>query len=344
MYTRRDFGKAAIASITVGALGTRAMFGSPKSDSTLKGVKLGAITGAYGPFHAEPGKDVIDVVVQKSVEGGIGYVELVNTGLVEPALGGSCAQPWTHPVVPGQPRPEGGLYRPPCGNGGQVPGANMAADYKQERDKLRQWRLNAPQSHFTEIKKKFDAAGIDLFSYVMTIGDDFTDPEIDAVFKQMSWLGVDRFCTNQTRVGMGPKMVPYCAKYKIKAAWHNHQLVNDPNEVASPASFDRLLAMSPNFYLNLDIGWYYRGGNDPWTAFQKYQKRISHLHVLDCKDRNTWADIGTGQCHVADMLKYVRDHKLDIAFIIEQNGRTGAANNLQAIEQDLAWEKSVLNS
>ena len=31
-------------------------------------------------------------------------------------------------------------------------------------------------------------AGLNLFSYVVTISDDFTDPEIDAVFRQMQAL------------------------------------------------------------------------------------------------------------------------------------------------------------
>jgi hypothetical protein len=88
----------------------------------------------------------------------------------------------------------------------------------------------------------------------VTIGDDFTDAEIDAVFKQMAALDVKRFCTNQTRVGMGPRMVAAAEKYRISPAFHTHNLVNDPNEVASPASLDRVLAMSKLFMVNLDIG------------------------------------------------------------------------------------------
>jgi hypothetical protein len=32
----------------------------------VRGVRLGAISGAYGPFPTEPGQDVIDVIVRKS--------------------------------------------------------------------------------------------------------------------------------------------------------------------------------------------------------------------------------------------------------------------------------------
>ena len=47
----------------MGSLQSRA---SVKSDATVRGVRLGAITGAYGPFPTEPGQDGIDVIVQKS--------------------------------------------------------------------------------------------------------------------------------------------------------------------------------------------------------------------------------------------------------------------------------------
>jgi hypothetical protein len=113
---------------------------------------------------------------------------------------------------------------------------------------------------FRQIRRKFAAAAVNLFSYVMTIGDDFTDPEIDAVFKQMEALGVKRFCTNQTRVGMGPRMAAAAEKYRISPAFHTHSLANDPNEIGSPPSLHRVLAMSKRFMVNLDIGHYARGG------------------------------------------------------------------------------------
>ena len=61
---------------------------------------------------------------------------------------------------------------------------------------------------FREVRQKFDAAKLNLFSYVQTVDDDMTDAEIDAVFKQMQALRVPMFTTNQTRVGMGPRVAP----------------------------------------------------------------------------------------------------------------------------------------
>ena len=177
----------------------------------------------------------------------------------------------------------------------------------------------------------------------MTIGDDFTDPEIDAVFKQMDALGVTRFCTNQTRVGMGPRMVAAAEKYRISPAFHTHNLVNDPNEIASPASLDRVFAMSKLFMVNLDIGHYARGGNDPFEYIKAHHDRITHLHIRDQKRDGTAANIGDGDLRVADILRTIRDNRWPIACILEQ-GRIGFESSIAATKANLDYMRRVLES
>lgn len=287
-----------------------------QSLSTVRGVKLGAITGVFGPFTPAAGEDVVDAVLASARAGGIGHVEFVNS-LIEPRVTGG-------------------------GVGGQAP-ATVTSDYTATREALRQWRLTAPLERFREIRSKFDRAGIALFSYVMTIGDDFTDPEIDAVFRHMQALGVDKFCTNQTRVGMGPRMAPSAEKYGIRPAFHNHALVNDPNEVASPASFERLFAMSKLFMANLDMGHYARGGNDPLAFLKANPTRITHVHVRDMKRDGTAADIGAGDLPLKEMLAFVRDGRHPIAFILEQ-GRSGTGTNVEKARQNLEVLRTALGS
>ncbi len=382
MHSRRQFGKAVAAGIGLSMFNVRSLLADAASDATVRGVKLGAITGAYVPFNLT-GFDAVDQVIQLSIQTGAGHVEFVNT-LIEPAMGGPCAMNFGAmrggPGGPGGPgggpggapgagagAPGGGPpaagpggapgaggrggapgraggFNAPCGIGGQVPTGTPPAGYQAERDKLRQWRLNADLDQFREIRKKFDAAGVDLFSYVMTIGDDFTDPEIDAVFRHMQALGVDKFCTNQTRVDMGPRIVPYAEKYKIRPAFHTHDLSQDPNEVSSPESLAKLLAMSPLFMVNFDIGHYWDGGNDPWPYFQQHHDRITHIHVRDSNKDRQQVDIGTGVLHVADMLRLTRDNKWDVAFIVEQNGRAGTTNNADALKANIDWMKGILDS
>jgi xylose isomerase-like TIM barrel protein len=314
-YSRRQFTRIAFTSAALPF--ARVLAHTSRSPAaTVRGVELGAITGVYGPFTAAAGQDVVDVVIARSLEAGIGHVELVNS-LFEPRVTG------------------GGI-------GGQAP-ATASPEYLQTREGLRQWRLTQPLDRFREIRRKFDAAGLDLFSYVMTIGDDFTDPEIEAVFQHMQALAVERFCTNQTRVGMGPRMVRYAEKYRISPAFHNHSLVNDANEIASLASLDAVLAMSSLFMVNLDIGHFARGGNDPLAYIKAHHDRITHLHVRDHKRDGTAANIGEGDLQVAEILRTIRDNKWPIACILEQ-GRTGLESSIAATKANLEYMRRVLES
>lgn len=90
MHSRREFGKTALAGLSLSMLRVSSLWADAKADATVKGVKLGAITGAYGPFTTEPGQDVVDEVIRQSIAIGAGHVELVNS-LIEPPMGGVCA-------------------------------------------------------------------------------------------------------------------------------------------------------------------------------------------------------------------------------------------------------------
>lgn len=313
MLTRREFGQVSLGSVAAAVVPS---WQGASAASTVRGVRLGAITGVFGPFTPAGGQDVVDAVIAAALAGGIGHVEFVNS-LVEPRVTG------------------GGI-------GGQAP-ATVTDEYRQTREALRQWRLSTPDAFFRDIRQRFDRAGLNLFSYVMTIGDDFTDPEIDAVFRHMRALGVDKFCTNQTRVGMGRRMVPSAERYRIQAAFHNHALVTDPNEVASPESFERLFAMSPLFMANLDMGHYARGGNDPLAFLRAHPTRITHVHVRDMKRDGTAADIGAGDLPLKDMLAFVRDGKHPVAFILEQS-RSGTGTNVEKARQNLDVLRTALES
>ena len=120
-------------------------------------------------------------------------------------------------------------------------------------------------------------------------------------------------------------------------------MVDDPDEVASPASFERLFAMSKLFMANLDMGHYARGGNDPLTFLQKHPDRITHVHVRDAKRDGTAADIGSGDLPLKEMLAFVRDGRHPVAFILEQ-GRSGAGTNVDKARQNLEILKRLLES
>ncbi len=322
MLTRRDFGKATVAGLSMAALGSKvaaqgaSAAAGPAVSSTVRGVRLGAITGVFGPFQPFRGQDVIDVVIERAIKAGAEHVELVNS-LIEPGVAGG-------------------------GVGGQI--APFITDaYLAAREQQRQWRINAPLERFAEIRRKFDTAGVNLYSYVMTIGDDFTDPEIEAVFKHMAAMKVDKFCTNQTRVAMGRRMAPFAEKYKIRPAFHTHAAATDPNEISSPASLDAVLKMSPMHMVNLDIGHFANGGGDPMQYIKAHHDRITHLHVRDNRRAAGGANVGEGALRVAEILTMIRDNKWDIGCILEQ-GRTGFADSADATKANIDYMRKALEA
>jgi sugar phosphate isomerase/epimerase len=312
MHTRRDFSKIALSTLSVAAPLAR-LQGAARINSTVDGVKLGAISYCFRAMPRPAGADYIDTIVKACVECGIGYVELTSP-MVEPAN-----------TLPG---------------GGRVP--PDTPENRKMRADLRQWRLAAPLSRFKEIRKKFDDAGIDVFGYVMTFAEDFPDEEIDVVFKQAQALGVNIIGTNQTTVGMAPKLVPYAEKYKMTLSFHNHAKSDDANEVASPESYEKLFGMSKYFKANLDIGHFTAGNNDGIAFIEKHHDRITHMHLKDRK-RNDGPNMpwGEGETPLKQALRLIKEKHYPIYCVIEYEYK-GTGTPIEETKKCMAYMRAAL--
>ena len=315
MRSRREFNRAALAGLTASVLPgwvprTAAM--------QVRGVKVGLITGSLNPLGELGGRDPIDVIIEQCKQLDVLDVELVT-------------------VFPqGQPEVVNG------GRFGQPP-AQITPDYMKTRQALRDWRIALPLDRFKEVRRKFDAAKLNLFSYVYTIDDHMTDAEIEAAFRQLQALGVPMFTTNQTRVGMGPRIAPLSEKYNIKAAWHPHAEIQDPNEVATPASMEKLLAMSKSFVINLDIGHFAAGNNDVLAFLKKHHERIAHLHVKDRKrDKGPNVQLGTGDTPIKESATLIRDERWPIMLILEREYRDAPGSPVEQTRWQLNYLKGLL--
>src|SRR5262249_52505824 len=118
MYSRREFGKRAVAALAFSAVPTARLLGAGV-DSTVRGVKVGLITGSLNPLPNTPGKDPIDIIIEQCLQLGAANVELVNVM---------------------------GLNEPQVVNGGRFgqPPDKITPEYQDSREKLRQWRLGRP--------------------------------------------------------------------------------------------------------------------------------------------------------------------------------------------------------
>jgi sugar phosphate isomerase/epimerase len=317
MYSRRDFGRVALAGVAASWL--PALTGRAGA-MTVRGVRIGIITGSLNPLPENTGRDQIDVIIEQAKALGIVDVELVT-------------------VYPqGAPQVVNG------GRFGQAP-AESTPEYLKTRQALREWRIALPLDRFRDVRARFDKAGLNLFSYVQTIDDHMTDPEIDAVFKQLQALKVPMFTTNQTRVGMGPKIAPFAEKYNIKAAWHPHANIQDPNEVATPESMEKLLAMSKAFVINLDIGHYTAGNNDAVAFLKKHHERITHLHIKDRKRENgPNVQLGTGDTPIKECATLIRDNRWPIMLTLEREYRDAPGTAVEQTRWQLNYVRSLLET
>jgi sugar phosphate isomerase/epimerase len=283
---RREFvaGTATLAA----AISTKAL----AIESAVRGVKIGLITGSLNPLPHVPGKTAADVVIDQCLRMGVGNVE----------LGSRFFGPEVKDVI--------------AGRAPRVP----TPDYLKTRDEQRQWRLS-PGSlvEFADVRGRFEHAGINLFSTSNTFFDDCTDAEIDAMFRQMQALGIKLFQTNQTRVPMAPRLALPAEKYGISPAFHTHAAGDDPNEVASPASLAKLLAISPAFRVCLDIGHFVASNNDPVAYLLDHHDKITHIHVKDRK-RNGGPNVawGQGDTPIKECLQLIRDNHWPIIALVER--------------------------
>jgi hypothetical protein len=286
-------------------------------DSTVRGVRIGLTSGSLNPLPRIPGKDAADIVVEECVRMGVGNVELAS-GFFGPAVEG---------VVRG---------RAPA-----VP----TPDYLRSREAQRQWRLSPGSlADFRAVRAKFDRAGLNLFSMSNSFFDDCTDAEIDAMFRQMQALGIKLFQTNQTRVPMGPRLKAPAETYGISPANHTHSMVDDPDEVATPASLAKLLAISPAFRVCLDIGHFAAGGNDPVAYLREHHDRITHIHVKDRKRGNgpnvAW---GTGDTPIGASHQLIRDNRWPIIALTERE-YDGAGTPFEQTKANIETMRAMLNA
>jgi sugar phosphate isomerase/epimerase len=248
----------------------------------IGGVHIGVQTYSFRELPRPPQGDAVDVIISAMKTCGLDECELWSPQL-EPAAA-----------------------------------AAATADARQStREALRRWRLSTPASHFEAIRNRFADAGLTIFAYNLSFSDSFTDTEIDRGFAQARALGVDTI-TASTTLAVAQRVVPFAERHKMRVAMHNHSRLDDPNEFATPASFITALALSPYYYVNLDIGHFTAAGFDALAFLQEHHGRITNLHLKDRK-RAQGANMawGEGDTPIRDVLQWLKAKRSPVRAYIE---------------------------
>jgi sugar phosphate isomerase/epimerase len=292
VYTRREFGKMTLAGMPLFC------FRGP-INSRFDGVRIGV--QSYS-FRTMP----LDAAIKAMAVIGIGECELF-AGHVEPrpAFGG------------GRPRTKGAGSPPTKAE----PAKGAGSAVRKGQEELRHWRLSVPMDHFTAIRRKFDDAGIRLHAYNYSFNDGFSDEEINRGFEMAKALGVDIITASST-LSAAKRVAPFANMHRMTVAMHGHDNVRDPNQFATPESFEKAMALSKHFWINLDIGHFFAAGYDPVEFIEKHHDRITNLHVKDRKknhgDNTPW---GEGDTPIKQVLQLLKSKRYDIPADIEYEYR-----------------------
>ena len=272
-YTRRDLGRLTLA--TVPALGVLSLprLALAKPDSKIRGVQLGVIT--YSFRQGVPKNEIVADIAKI----GLSEVELMS-GDAEAMAGAP-------------PAPAGGFGGGRGGRGRGAPQTPLTPEQQAqqaERQKaqaeyqkaITEWRMKTTDATWAPVKKQFHDAGIDLHVLCYNMGANIKDEEIEHAFQMAKALGVKSISSSST-VSVAKRVAPIAEKHKMFWGGHGHDDVADPEQFATPETFEKIMAMSKYIGTNLDIGHFTAARFDPIAFIQKHHDRITNLHLKDRK-------------------------------------------------------------
>jgi sugar phosphate isomerase/epimerase len=277
-YTRREFGRVALAGVPASLALARWPSGSQTPiPSRFGGVQVGAIT--YSFREMSNAEDILKAMVQI----GIGEVELMSNHAESLA---------------GAPRGRG------RGRGAPNP-------------ELVEWRASAAEQAFNAVRRKFDAAGIDLRLLCYNMNRNITDEQIEYGFRMAHALGV-KAMTTSTQVSVAKRVAPFAEKHQLMVGYHGHSDVANPDEVATPESFAAVTSFSKFHGINLDVGHFTAANFDAVAFIEANHARITNVHLKDRKrDQGETTPWGEGDAPLVRVLQLLKEKRYDIPANIE---------------------------
>ena len=209
-------------------------------------------------------------------------------------------------------------------------------------DDLRKWRLSVSLNEFKNIRKKFEAADVQLYAYNYSFREGFTDEEIERGFKMAQALGV-KIITASSNVTTAKRVDPFAKKYKIRVGMHNHSNIK-PNEFATPDDFANAMSGTSEYICaNLDIGHFTAANFDAVDYLSKHHDRIVTLHIKDRK-KNQGENVvfGEGDTPIKPVLELLRKNKWKIPANIEYEYK--GAGTIAEMKKCLNYCKQALSA
>ena len=285
VYSRREFGSLLMAL----PLSTRLRQATPTVPTLVQGIPFGVETFSFHDLPPAGDARLIPTIIRNMRALGINEVEIMS-GHIEPWA--SVATGWWVQ-------------------------SRRAPGFAKMRDDARQWRLSVPMDYYRNIRRQFEDAGLRIYLYNVNFNETFTDDERDRTFQAAKALGAEGL-TSSTVLSEAKRLAPFAANHRMFVAMHNHNNLADPDQFATPRSFEQALAMSDLFKVTLDIGHFTAGNNDPVAFIREHHDRIVNIHVRDRKRNNgPNRPFGQGDTPIKEVLRLIRDNRYPIRCYLE---------------------------
>jgi len=174
------------------------------------------------------------------------------------------------------------------------------------------------------LRKKADAAGIDIYAVNISMRDDWTDEQIENAFKTAQAFNVRRI-TASSNINTIPRIYPFCQKFKIPVAVHNHDSMK-ANEFSTPDDIAKARQGRAEWIkINLDIGHFNAANQDPVPYLEQHHADIMTLHIKDSlPNHGGIVPFGQGQAKLKEVLQMVKTKRYPIPTMIEyEYGKAG---------------------
>lgn len=316
-YTRRDFGKLALAGIpAAGAVLHGDLVGAamqaPRPMSRWAGVQVGLNV----PYSLGTGNNIAaEDLLKHLVDVGVSGVEL-RAQPVEHFLGSPTVRAAAEAAAAARGSARGGgRGRAGRGTGRATQTPEQVAALQQQEADVRQWRLSAPLGRVKELRQIYENAGV-LVEILKVDGlYSISDEEIDFFFQMARDIGARAVSaelpdsmTEARRIG------EFADKHQIYMAHHHHAQ-------AGAAEYEEVFSLSPYSGANIDIGhWTATQNVSPLPFIAEHAERIPHIHVKDRRFGTNGGQnvpFGEGDTEVRQILQAIRDNKWNIQATIE---------------------------
>lgn len=323
-YSRRSFMGLTLAGLSAESVAQWSAGGNDR----FGGVRIGVQTYSFRDMLGTPG-DMTDKMIAAMQELSLTECEMFEPCLQPPAL--SADSPWR--MVGGKPTQASLLGRPPT----KAPDAAALAHL----DAVRQWRLGPGLDQVREAAAKFKQAGIRIFAFNYLLKDSCTDAEIERGLQMTEAVG-SRIMTASTTLTMAKRSLPFFQKRGLTLALHGHSNLEDPNQFATPESFEQALAMSPLYRVNLDIGHFSAAGFDSVAFIRKHHARITNLHLKDRKNHDGPNEpFGQGDTPIKPVLELLKHEGYPIPADIEYE-YAGSGSSVREVGKCLDYVRAAL--